>query len=100
MSLHELLRVKQRSRHQYLRSFVTFRLCSLAELETTSTVQKDDRILEMKRSVEGKDNRIIELENRYYFESPCSMISFHAVGLVRAWHRGSWSEKIHPFVPH
>ena len=74
-------------------------LCSLAELETTSTVQKDDRILEMKRSVEGKDNRIIELENRYYVESPCSMISFHAVGLVRAWHGGSWSEKIHRFEP-
>ena len=74
-------------------------LCSLAELETTSTVQKDDRIMEMKRSVEGKDNRIIELENRYYFESPCSMISFYAVGLVRAWHGGSWSEKIHPFEP-
>lgn len=92
MSLHELLRVKQRSRHQYLRSFVSLRfvcLCSLAELETTSTVQKDDRIMEMKRSVEGKDNRIIELENRYYFVSPYSMISFHAVGLVRAWHGGS-----------
>ncbi|XP_068681425.1 girdin-like isoform X2 [Montipora foliosa] len=37
---------------------------SLAELTTTSTVQKDDRIMEMKRNVEGKDNRIIELENR------------------------------------
>jgi len=38
---------------------------SLAEVETTSTVQKDDRIVEMKRNAEGKDNRIIELESRY-----------------------------------
>ena len=42
---------------------------SLAEVENTSTVQKDDRILEMKRNVEGKDNRIIELESRYCVEN-------------------------------
>ena len=42
---------------------------SLAEVENTSTVQKDDRIMEMKRNVEGKDNRIIELESRYCAEN-------------------------------
>ena len=42
---------------------------SLAEVENTSTVQKDDRIMEMKRNVEGKDNRIIELESRYCVEN-------------------------------
>lgn len=40
---------------------------SLAEVENTSTVQKDDRIMEMKKNVEGKDNRIIELESRYVY---------------------------------
>ncbi|XP_078351511.1 uncharacterized protein LOC144636228 isoform X2 [Oculina patagonica] len=37
---------------------------SLAEVENTSTVQKDDRLMEMKKNAEGKDNRIIELESR------------------------------------
>ena len=44
---------------------------SLAEVENTSTVQKDDRIMEMKRNVEGKDNRIIELESRYCVGNTC-----------------------------
>ena len=44
---------------------------SLAEVENTSTVQRDDRILEMKRNVEGKDNRIIEVESRYREETQC-----------------------------
>ena len=43
---------------------------SLTEVENTSTVQKDDRIMEMKRNAEGKDNRIIELESRY-----CDMLT-------------------------
>ena len=42
-------------------------LRSLAEVENTSTVQKDDQIIEMKRNMEGKDNRIIELESRYAY---------------------------------
>lgn len=42
-------------------------LRSLAEVENTSTVQKDDQIIEMKRNMEGKDNRIIELESRYVY---------------------------------
>lgn len=41
-------------------------LLSLAELENTSTVQRDDQLMEMKRNVEGKDNRIIEVESRYF----------------------------------
>ena len=48
---------------------------SLAEVENTSTVQKDDRIMEMKRNVEGKDNRIIELESRYCVENTRDVIS-------------------------
>ena len=29
-------------------------------------MQRDDQLVEMKRNVEGKDNRIIEVESRYF----------------------------------
>lgn len=29
-------------------------------------MQRDDQLMEMKRNVEGKDNRIIEVESRYF----------------------------------
>ena len=57
---------------------------SLAEVETTSTVRKDDRIMEMKRNVEGKDNRIIELESRYHLHNTV-LRYFRAGSLDNFW---------------
>ncbi|XP_031572886.1 daple-like protein isoform X2 [Actinia tenebrosa] len=37
---------------------------SLSEIENSSVVAKDDRITEMKKALEVRDNRIVELENK------------------------------------
>ena len=37
---------------------------SLLEVESASSVQKDDKMTVIKRTVETKDNRIVELESR------------------------------------